>query len=70
MKKVKAEERYTLCIVYNDGSELNAEIIVEGTESAKYSTLLMICRGTLMATTGKRGYIYNSEGFEVCAYVR
>lgn len=70
MTKVKAEEQFTLYLVYDDGSELKAEIIVEGTDSTKHATLLMICRGTLMASTATRGYIYNSEGFQVCAYVR
>ena len=70
MKQVKVEERFTLCLVYNDGSEMNAEVIPDGSESTKYATLSMICRGTLMASGAKRSYIYNSEGFEVCAYMK
>lgn len=70
MKKVSSKETFTLCIVYNDESEMNAEITVEGKDSDKYALLLMICRGTLMASSAKRGYIYNSEGFEVCAYYK
>ena len=70
MKKVKTEERFTLCLVYDDGSEMNAEVIPDGPVSTKLATLSMICRGTLMASSAKRSYIYNSEGFEMFSYMK
>lgn len=64
------KKKFTLVLEYNDESEAQAEILVEGEPHEYMATLSMICRGTLMASGAKRSYIYNSEGFEVCAYMK
>lgn len=64
------KKRFTLVLEYNDGSDTQAEILVEGEPHEYMALLLMICRGTLMASGAKGSYIYNVEGFEVCAYYK
>lgn len=53
---------------YRDGTEWNFEGIFEGTENEILAQILMITRGTLMASSGNKGTAYNPEGFEICSY--
>lgn len=62
--------KFTLELNYGDDSYDFAEISVSGSPNKVVATLMMICRGTLMASTANRSTIYNDEGFEVCAYVQ
>ncbi len=70
MKSIDKKKIFTLELEYNDESAVYAEIIVEGEPHEYRALLLMICRGTLMASGAKRSTIYNSEGFEECAYMK
>lgn len=70
MKPKEQKKNFTLVLEYNDESEMQAKISVEG-KAYEYRALLnMICRGTLMVSGAKRSIIYNSEGFDVCAYTK
>lgn len=64
------KETYYVEITYNDESTMDFEVTIEGTDSEIHCTLLMVTRGTLMASTGSRATAYNDQGFDVCSYVR
>lgn len=70
MKAKENKKLFTLELEYNDDSAVYADIIVEGEPHEYRALLLMICRGTLMSSGAKRSTIYNSEGFEECAYIK
>lgn len=70
MKPTKQKKIFTLVLEYKDESDTQAEIVVDGEPHEYMALLLMICRGTLMASGAKRSIIYNSEGFEECAYIK
>lgn len=58
----------TIFIEYNDESEFHFDVTIEGTETQIIASLMMITRGTLMASNGIRATCYNDEGFEICSY--
>ena len=64
------KETYYVEIIYNDDSTRNFEVTIEGTDSEIHGTLLMVTRGTLMASSGAKAIAYNDQGFDVCSYVR
>ena len=55
-------------LVYNDGSERGFDVLLEGHEHEYMATLMMITRGTLMASSAVRATAYDDQGFDVCAY--
>lgn len=57
-------------IEYNDGTEFHFNVEVEGSECYKVAIILMITRGTLMASNGVRAVAYNEEGFDICSYIK
>ena len=57
-------------ITYNDDSTMNFDVTIEGKEHEIRATLMMVTRGTLMASGGHRATAYNDQGFDVCSYVR
>ena len=57
-------------IQYSDGTEFHFNVEVEGKECDKVATILMITRGTLIASNGTRATAYNEEGFDICSYIR
>lgn len=61
---------YTLVLEYTDGSDSQVEIITEGEPHEYMAILLMICRGTLMASMAKSCTIYDTEGFDVVSYTK
>ena len=64
------KETYYVEITYNDESTRNFEVTIEGTECEIRGTLMMVTRGTLMASMGSKATAYNDQGFDVCSYVR
>ena len=60
----------TIIIEYNDDSEFSFDVTIEGTDSQITASLMMITRGTLMASSGKRATCYNDDGFEICSYTK
>lgn len=69
-KKAKAnkKDKVYIEIQYNDDSEFHFNVEVEGKECDKVAAILMITRGTLMASSGTKAVAYNEEGFVICAY--
>lgn len=57
-------------LVYNDDSTNEFYVKVEGEEHEYMALLMMITRGTLMASSAKKATCYNDEGFYVFSYVR
>ena len=64
------KKTYYVEISYPDDSEFHFDVTIEGEYCNVAASLMMITRGTLLASSGCRAYCYNDEGFEVCAYVR
>lgn len=63
-------KEFTIELVYGDDSSTFFKVSVEGEEHECKALLLMITRGTLMASMAKRAVCYNDEGFDVCSYVK
>lgn len=61
---------YTVFIQYEDSSNFSFEVTIEGNANKIYGELLMITRGTLMASNAEYAVAYNDEGFDVCSYRR
>lgn len=57
-------------IQYKDETEFHFNVEVEGKESEKLAIILMITRGTLMASSGVKAVAYNEEGFDICSYIK
>ena len=60
----------SVCLEYNDESEVWFDFESSESEHNAKATLLMVCRGTLMASSAKRIVAYNDEGFDICSYVK
>lgn len=60
----------TIFIEYQDDTCFNFEVYISGTENAILAELMMITRGTLMASNAVKATCYNPEGFELCQYIR
>lgn len=63
-------QQFTIFLVYSDESETNFDVSVEGSEHEITALLCMITRGTLMASMAVKAICYNSEGFDVCSYIK
>lgn len=62
------EKKFHVELVYNDESEMHFDVLLEGKEHEYMATLMMITRGTLMASSAVRATAYDDQGFDVCAY--
>jgi len=60
----------SVCLEYSDESEVWFDFESSESEHNAKATLLMVCRGTLMASSAKRIVAYNDEGFDICSYVK
>lgn len=60
----------TIEIEYRDGTGFTFEVTIEGKEHEVVANLLMITRGTLMASSGHKATCYKDDGFELCSYIR
>lgn len=60
----------SICLEYNDESEVFFDFESCDSDIDAMATLLMVCRGTLMASSAKRIVAYNDEGFDICSYVK
>lgn len=60
----------TICLEYNDGSEVFFDFESSDPDRDALATLYMVCRGTLMASSASRIVAYNDEGFDICSYVK
>lgn len=64
------KHKFFVEIVYNDDTEFHFNVELEGRDSAVMASLMMITRGTLMASSAHRAIAYNEDGFDVCSYIR
>lgn len=62
--------KFTVFMVYHDDSEFNFEVTLEGSERVIRAELMMIVRGTLMASGACKATAYNEEGFDVVSYIQ
>lgn len=60
----------TIFLTYRDESEVCFTFECDDDESLAMATLLMVCRGTLMASSGNKITAYNEDGFEYCSYIQ
>lgn len=56
-------------IIYSDETSFGFNVELEGSEHEVYANLMMISRGTLMASSAVRCIAYNDDGFDVLSYV-
>ena len=68
--KIKVENpKVFVEIEYNDGTSFSFDVILHSErESALNAEIMMITRGTLMASSAQRATAYNYEGFPICSY--
>ena len=55
---------------YRDGSEVWFNFDCSDSDSKALATLMMVCRGVLMASMANRVVAYDEEGFDICSYVK
>ena len=60
----------TIFLTYRDESEVCFTFDCDDDDSHAMATLLMVCRGTLMASSGNKITAYNENGFEYCSYIK
>lgn len=60
----------SVCLEYNDGSEVFFDFECSESDRLALATLYMVCRGTLTASSASRIVAYNDEGFDICSYVK
>ena len=68
--KQETTTKVTIVLEYSDGSETYFDVTLEGEEYQIVGTLMMITRGTLMASIAKKATCYKSDGFELCSYIK
>lgn len=62
------EQTAIVCLTYNDNSVAGFEVKVNGTPASNRALLLMITRGTLMASGAKYAHCYDPQGIDICSY--
>lgn len=60
----------TIFLTYCDESEVCFTYDCEEPKHKALATLMMVCRGTLMASSAKRIVAYDEEGFDLCSYIQ
>lgn len=60
----------TIFLSYRDDSEVCFTYECEESRNKALGTLMMVCRGTLMASSAKKIVAYDEEGFDICAYTK
>lgn len=57
-------------IVYSDGTEFGFNVELTSDEPGTSAEIMMITRGTLMASNGMRATAYDDQGFDICSYIK
>lgn len=57
-------------VIYGDDSSFSFNVEMEGTDNEVIAQLMMITRGTLMASSAVRATAYRQDGFDVCSYCK
>lgn len=60
----------TIFLQYRDETEVCFEFNCDEVRSRALAVLMMMCRGTLMASTADKITAYNEEGFEYFSYIK
>ncbi len=60
----------TIFLTYDDDSEVCFTYECDEERTHALATLMMVCRGTLMASSAKKVTAYNEEGFDICSYTK
>lgn len=60
----------TIFIEYGDGSGFNFDVSISGMEHEIVASLMMITRGTLIASNAVKATCYKPDGFELVQYVQ
>lgn len=60
----------TIYLTYNDDTEICFTFECEEKKVYALATLMMVCRGTLMACSAKQITAYDEEGFDILSYTR
>lgn len=60
----------TIFLTYSDDSEVSFDFKSDESETSALALLMMVCRGTFMASMACKVVAYNEEGFEICAYIK
>lgn len=60
----------TIFLTYRDDSEVCFTFDCDENENNALATLMMVCRGTLMASSANLIVAYDEEGFDICSYTR
>lgn len=64
------ESKVFLELEYNDGSTISFDVFPHSDGAHAVADVLMLSRGLLMASMGNKVTAYNSEGFEICSYIK
>lgn len=64
------DENYRVEIIFSDTSNFNFEVKLHGKESDNRALLMIITRGTLLATSAVRGLAFTEQGDNILNYVR
>lgn len=72
MKNQKSKEiKVFIEIEYKDESSFHFDVIPhDNFGNAAKAEIMMITRGTLMASGGIKATAYNEDGFEICSYIQ
>ena len=57
-------------LTYRDDSEVYFTFKCDEDKRKALATLMMVCRGTLMASSGVRITAYDEDGFDICSYIK
>lgn len=60
----------TVSLTYSDNSEICFDFSCNAPETDALGLLLMVTRGTLMASMAKGVCAYDEDGFNICAYYK
>ncbi len=60
----------TIFMTYSDDSYIFFEFSCDAPERDALALLMMVTRGTLMASIANSICAYDDQGFEICAYVK
>lgn len=60
----------TVFLTYQDDSEVCFTFESEEPKNKALATLMMVCRGTLMASSANKIVAYDDEGFDLASYYK
>lgn len=64
------DSKVFLELEYSDGSSISFDVFPHYDGPHATADILMLSRGLLMASIGCKVTAYNSEGFEICSYIK